>query len=156
MMNNSSIFQELYGKQINKFALTKSFINKEKHKQFLFCDYKEFYYLCINYQTNKKTNTMGLYFTGIIIAVSCFLLIGLFHPIVIKTEYYFGTRYWWVFLIVGIACLAAALFIENPIISALLGIFGASSLWSIKELFEQRDRVKKGWFPMNPKRTNEY
>ena len=36
---------------------------------------------------------MDLYFTGIVIAVSCFLIIGLFHPIVIKTEYYTGTRY---------------------------------------------------------------
>ena len=31
---------------------------------------------------------MELHFTGIIIAVSTFLIIGLFHPIVIKTEYY--------------------------------------------------------------------
>lgn len=99
---------------------------------------------------------MVLYFTGIIIAVSCFLIIGLFHPIVIKTEYHYGTKYWWIFLIAGIACVTVALFIENSIASAVLGIFGASSLWSIKELFEQRDRVKKGWFPMNPKRKNEY
>jgi hypothetical protein len=26
-------------------------------------------------------------------------------------------------------------------------------LWSIKELKEQRRRVKKGWFPQNPKRS---
>lgn len=99
---------------------------------------------------------MELYFTGIIIAISCFLIIGLFHPIVIKTEYHTGTKLWWLFLVVGIACVAAALFVESSIISAILGIFGASALWSIKELFEQRDRVKKGWFPMNPKRKKEY
>ena len=29
---------------------------------------------------------MQLYFTGIIIAVSTFLIIGVFHPIVIKTN----------------------------------------------------------------------
>lgn len=97
-----------------------------------------------------------MHFYGIIIAISCFLIIGLFHPIVIKTEYYTGTKYWWIFLIVGAACLLPALFIANPLLSAVLGIFGASSLWSIKELFEQRDRVKKGWFPMNPKRKEEY
>ena len=34
-------------------------------------------------------------FTGIITAVATFLIIGLFHPIVIKSEYYFGTRCWW-------------------------------------------------------------
>lgn len=99
---------------------------------------------------------MVLYFTGIIIAISCFLIIGLFHPIVIKTEYYTGTKYWWLFLVVGLACIAAALFIAATIVSAVLGIFGASCLWSIKELFEQRDRVVKGWFPMNPKRKDEY
>lgn len=97
-----------------------------------------------------------MHFYGIIIAISCFLIIGLFHPIVIKTEYYTGTKYWWIFLIVGTSCLLSALFTANSLLSAVLGIFGASSLWSIKELFEQRGRVKKGWFPMNPKRKEEY
>ncbi len=45
---------------------------------------------------------MELHFTGIIIAVSTFFIIGLFHPIVLKTEYYTGTKFWWVFLVVGI------------------------------------------------------
>lgn len=97
-----------------------------------------------------------MYFTGIIIAVMSFLIIGLFHPIVIKTEYYTGVKLWWLFLLLGIACLAAALFVENTIGSAALGIIGASFLWSILELFEQKERVKKGWFPMNPKRKKEY
>lgn len=97
-----------------------------------------------------------MHFSGIIIAISCFLIIGIFHPIVIKTEYYTGTRFWWIFLIIGLISLLSALFIADSLYSAILGIFGASSLWSIKELFEQCDRVKKGWFPMNPKRKNEY
>ena len=99
---------------------------------------------------------MDLHFTGIIIAVACFLVIGLFHPIVVKTEYYTGTRYWWMFLVGGIACIAGALFVAGPVASAVLGVIGASALWSIKELFEQRERVEKGWFPMNPKRKDEY
>ena len=57
-----------------------------------------------------------MYFTGVIIAVSTFLIIGIFHPIVIKTEYYTGTRLWWVFLVLGLASVAAALFIENVIV----------------------------------------
>ena len=36
-------------------------------------------------------------YSGLIIAVITFLIIGIFHPIVIKCEYYFGTRCWWVF-----------------------------------------------------------
>lgn len=97
-----------------------------------------------------------MYFTGLIIAVMAFLIIGIFHPIVIKAEYYTGTRLWWVFLLLGLACIAAALFVESIIGSAALGIVGASLLWSIGELFEQKERVRKGWFPMNPKRRAEY
>ena len=50
----------------------------------------------------------------------------------------------------------AALFVEAVIVSSLLGVLGASLIWSIGELFHQRRRVKKGWFPMNPKRKHEY
>ena len=98
----------------------------------------------------------GLYFSGLVIAVCTFLIIGVFHPIVIKVEYYFGSRYWWVFLVAGLMFIGAAVFMESIIASALLGVAGASCLWSIGEIIEQRERVKKGWFPMNPKRRAEY
>ncbi len=94
--------------------------------------------------------------TGLLIGLATFFTIGLFHPIVIKTEYHFGTRPWWIFLVVGIGCATAALFIGSIFWSALCGIVGFSSLWSIKELFEQRERVRKGWFPMNPRRKHKY
>jgi len=97
-----------------------------------------------------------MYFTGIIIAVCTFLTIGIWHPIVIKTEYHWGTRPWVVYLIIGMASLVGALFIENTIVSAVVGVFGASALWGIGELFSQKKRVQKGWFPMNPKRRHEY
>ena len=97
-----------------------------------------------------------MYFTGIIIAVCTFLTIGIWHPIVIKTEYKWGTRPWIVYLIIGLACVVGALFIENTILSAIVGVFGASALWGIGELFSQKKRVQKGWFPMNPKRRHEY
>ena len=97
-----------------------------------------------------------MHFTGIIIAASTFLVIGIFHPIVIKTEYHTGTRFWWIFLLLGIGAVAAALFVVNVIISSILGVIGASLLWSIGELFEQRKRVLRGWFPKNPKRADEY
>ena len=93
-----------------------------------------------------------MYFTGIIIAASTFLAIGIWHPIVIKTEYYWGTRPWIIYLIVGLSCIAGALFIENAIISSIVGVFGASALWGIGELFAQKRRVEKGWFPKNPNR----
>jgi hypothetical protein len=97
-----------------------------------------------------------LHFTGIIIAVCTFIIIGMFHPIVIKVEYYYGTRPWWLFLVLGIASIVSALFISNIMISATFGVLGASLLWSIGELFEQKKRVEKGWFPKNPKRENDY
>ena len=93
-----------------------------------------------------------MYFTGIIIAASTFLAIGIWHTIVIKTEYYWGTRPWIIYLIVGLACVAGALFIENAILSSVVGVFGASALWGIGELFEQKKRVERGWFPKNPNR----
>lgn len=98
----------------------------------------------------------NLYFTGLTIAIGTFLIIGMFHPIVIKVEYYFGSRLWWVFLIAGLAFIAGAMFVTNVTVSAMLGVAGASCLWSIGEIIEQKQRVKKGWFPMNPKRKAEY
>lgn len=97
-----------------------------------------------------------MYFEGIIIAVATFLIIGLFHPIVIKAEYYWGVRCWPIFAIVGLALLSISLFISSAILAAIIGVTGCSALWSILEIFEQRERVKKGWFPMNPKRKQEY
>ncbi|MBQ7471723.1 MAG: DUF4491 family protein [Prevotella sp.] len=97
-----------------------------------------------------------LNYTGILIAICTFLTIGIFHPVVIKTEYYTGTRYWWLFLIAGIGSIIVALFIADIFWSSVIGVLGASFLWSIGELFEQRKRVQKGWFPMNPNRKEDY
>lgn len=90
---------------------------------------------------------------GLLIGVITFIIIGLFHPIVIKAEYYLGTKCWWVFLLFGIATSLLSLFIENTIGSIVCGVIAFSSFWSIKEIFEQEERVMKGWFPKNPKRT---
>ena len=91
-------------------------------------------------------------YSGLILGVATFLLIGVFHVIVVKGEYYFSKKIWPLFLATGIASLFISLFISCPVISSLIAVFGISCLWSIRELFEQEDRVKKGWFPKNPKR----
>ena len=93
---------------------------------------------------------------GVVIGISTFLIIGLFHPIVIKAEYYWGTRCWWIFLLLGILTLAGSVWVDDLLISSPLGVFSFSSFWTIKEVFDQRKRVLKGWFPMNPKRKHEY
>lgn len=94
--------------------------------------------------------------TGLLIGICTFLIIGVFHPVVIKCEYYFGTRCWWVFLLLGIVGMAAACCVRQVLYSSLLGVFAFSSFWTILEIFEQKKRVQKGWFPMNPKRREEY
>ncbi|MBR1426550.1 MAG: DUF4491 family protein [Paludibacteraceae bacterium] len=93
---------------------------------------------------------------GLILGAAAFLCIGIFHPLVIKAEYYLGVRAWWAFLFVGLAAVAGSLFVENMYLSIFLGIFAFSSFWGIGEVFKQRERVKKGWFPMNPKRAADY
>ena len=93
---------------------------------------------------------------GLFIGICTFLIIGLFHPAVVKAEYYWGTKCWWIFLILGIAGVVASLSIENVIIASLLGVFAFSSFWTIKEVFEQEERVQKGWFPKNPKRKYKF
>lgn len=88
---------------------------------------------------------------GIILGFAAFVMIGFFHPIVIKGEYYFGVRIWPVFLVTGILGCIGSLFTDNTYLSVMLGVFSFSCFWSILELFEQRERVRKGWFP---KRTS--
>lgn len=85
--------------------------------------------------------------TGLVIGVATFLIIGLFHPLVIKGEYYFGVKIWWIFLVMGIAAIAASIAVHELLVSTLLAVWGASSLWSIGELFEQRKRVARGGSP---------
>ena len=94
-------------------------------------------------------------YEGIFIGIGTFLIIGLLHPVVIKAEYYFGSRIWPVFLIGGVVCIGLSLVSGGRIPSALLAVLGFSLLWSIKELAEQANRVEKGWFPENPKRKRK-
>ena len=89
---------------------------------------------------------------GLVIGISTFLIIGLFHPVVVKVEYYWGTKSWWLFLVLGIIGIIFSICTSNVLLAALLGVFAFSSFWTIKEIFEQEQRVRKGWFPRNPKR----
>ena len=93
-----------------------------------------------------------MHFSGILIGAISFLVIGVFHPIVIKCEYYFTDMVWPWFLAGGLAFCAASLLVPQGIASATLAIVGFSMLWSILELKHQTERVEKGWFPRNPKR----
>lgn len=93
---------------------------------------------------------------GFITAVATFFIIGIFHPIVIKAEYHFGTKCWWAFLVAGLILIGCSLVVVSQMMSIILGVLGCSCLWSILEVFQQHKRVKRGWFPMNPKRKKDY
>jgi peptidoglycan/LPS O-acetylase OafA/YrhL len=91
-------------------------------------------------------------FEGLGIGVVAFVIIGIFHPIVIKGEYYFTEKIWPLFLLGGLIALALSCFVRQTLLSSALGVLGCTCFWSILELKEQRKRVEKGWFPRNPKR----
>ncbi len=93
-------------------------------------------------------------YEGILIGVGAFIIIGALHPVVIKAEYHFGKRVWPAFLTVGLVCCAASLWLPGAVLPALAAVLGCSLLWSIRELHEQEERVKKGWFPANPRRKD--
>ena len=97
-------------------------------------------------------NKMELNISGVIIGIATFLVIGLFHPLVIKAEYHIGVKSWWLFLVVGILFAVASLLVKDLVVSIILGVVAFSSFWGIGEVFEQRKRVERGWFPSNPKK----
>jgi hypothetical protein len=52
-----------------------------------------------------------------------------------------------VFFALGLAGLVGSLLVSHQVLSTLLGVFAFSSFWGIREMFEQRKRVRKGWYP---------
>ena len=66
-------------------------------------------------------------YVGILIGLATFLIIGLFHPLVIKGEYYFGTKCWWAFLAAGLLFAALSLCAGNLYVSILSGVVSFSS-----------------------------
>lgn len=93
--------------------------------------------------------------TGLAIGLATFLVIGLVHPVVIKCHYYFGTRCWWWFLLLGLVACGASIVISSTFWSAVVAVVAFSSFWTIKEIFEQEERVARGWFPANPRRASK-
>lgn len=94
-------------------------------------------------------------FSGIIVGLATFLIIGIFHPIVIKAEYHFGKRCWWAFALAGVAFGVLSLFIDSMNWATITGVTAFSCFWSIHELIEQEKRVERGWFPANPKKKRK-
>lgn len=89
-------------------------------------------------------------FSGLLVGLATFLIIGIFHPIVIKAEYYLGVKSWWLFALAGLAFALLSLLMDGIVLSTIIGVLSFSSFWSVLELFHQRRRVEKGWFPEGP------
>lgn len=101
-------------------------------------------------------NLADINIDGLLIGAATFIIIGLFHPLVIKGEYYLGAPLCRrLFLVAAIAATVGSLLVSDITGSTLLGIIAFSSLWSIKEVTEQVERVRKGWFPSNPRRKKQ-
>lgn len=98
----------------------------------------------------------SLHFIGLATGLVTFLIIGAFHPLVIKCHYHWGTRCWWWFLVLGIISCVASVFVSDTFWSTVLGVLAFSSFWTIGEVFQQEKRVARGWFPANPKRMHKH
>ena len=96
-----------------------------------------------------------MYIHGILLGLISFACIGVFHPVVIKSEYYFGARCWPAFLAAGIVLMGVSAAVSDVFLSAIVGVIGFSCFWSILELKQQEKRVEKGWFPDNPNRKKK-
>ena len=95
-------------------------------------------------------------FSGIIVGSAVFLIIGICHPIVIKMEYCWGKKSWWVLALVGVLFSVWSLFVGNLILSTILGAAAFSCFWGIHEILSQEKRVLRRWFPENPARHDYY
>ncbi len=94
-------------------------------------------------------------FWGLVVGIVSFLLIGAFHVVVIRGEYRYGKGIWPIFAVLGAASLVASVFVDDVAVSAIVAVFGMTCLWTIKELYDQEERVRKGWFPENPDRGSK-
>ncbi len=94
-------------------------------------------------------------FSGLVLGFAAFLIIGMFHPLVIKAEYYFGKGIWPLFFVAGVLFSALSLFVPENY-SIISGIIGFSLFWSTVEIFKQHERVVKGQAKANPEHLDRY
>ena len=91
--------------------------------------------------------------TGILMGLFSALAIGLGYVWVIRLEYHVGAHVCRAVAALGVAVVLASLFIPTFTFSAMAGIVGGTIVWEAGELPKQEQRVARGWFPANPRRT---
>jgi len=87
---------------------------------------------------------------GLIMGAFMLVVVGLGHILVIKGEYHFGVKLWPIFLVIALSSISASIFVESKLISGIFGLVGFTFLFGIHELYKQKERVRKGWFPKKP------
>jgi predicted PurR-regulated permease PerM len=92
-----------------------------------------------------------LNYQGVLIGLAAFFIIGLFHPLVIRLEYRYGKRYWWLLFVPALFFTVLSLFLTQYY-SIISGCLGFAFFWSTGEIFMQHERVLKGQARRNPDR----
>ena len=102
--------------------------------------------------TEYLASTTPHYF-GIVFGAITVLVMGLWYPLVIKGEYYFGKWPCTIgFALIALISLYISTTMQNLFYSVLWAFWGFDAIWAIEEVFEQEARVAKGMYPRNPKR----
>ena len=91
---------------------------------------------------------------GIPVALASLAIIAIYHPLVVKAEYYFSSRIWPAFALCGLLGLTASLFLHGAL-APVAAFWSATNLWCVVEVHAQARRVEKGWFPKNPRRVSK-
>ncbi len=90
---------------------------------------------------------------GLIFGLTAFLSIWLGHVAVRELEYRLAWLPWPLFLIIGLAALAASFAVSSRLLSGSFGILGITLLWDALECVRQQRRVLRGHAPANPRNT---
>lgn len=81
-------------------------------------------------------------YSGIIVGVYTFIMIGVLHFAVVKIERVIGSHIWPWFVALGLVIGVASVMVTDVLVSALLGVSGFLFTWSGPELKKQRERVE--------------
>ena len=83
---------------------------------------------------------------GLIVGIITLFIIGFGFVWVIFGERFFSYLWWPYVVILGLITIGISLFIKNDLVSAIVGIIGASFVWGATELKAQAVRSELGWF----------
>ena len=92
-----------------------------------------------------------LNFEGLLTGLAAFFIIGLFHPVIIKLEYHYGKKVWWILFVPGLFFTIFSVFLSD-FYSIISGCLGFALFWSTVEIFMQHKRVLRGQAKKNPER----